>query len=137
LSMAITTLQAFLEGNRSTDHLAYCSMYCFEIQSTDTNSISDGLYLNIPVSSLLKLAQHYENGAAKYADRNWEKGGWLNRYLNSAMRHLQNYLAGDRLEDHLSATVWNCFCIMHTMDVIERGLLPEELDNLPNYMAVL
>ena len=83
--------------------------------------------------ALRRLAQHYENGGLKYADRNWEKGIPLSRYVDSATRHLNNYLEGMRDEDHLSACAWNCFCIIHTEEMIERGLLPKKLNDLPNY----
>jgi hypothetical protein len=84
--------------------------------------------------ALRRLAIHYENGALKYSERNWEKGGDTSRYLCSAISHLQDYLEGDRLEDHLSASVWNIFCIVHTEEMIKRGLLPETLHNMPNYL---
>src|SRR5574340_879833 len=85
--------------------------------------------------ALRLLAIHYENGCIKYPDRNWEKGGKLSRHLNSAMRHLQAFLEGDRSEDHLSACAWHCFAINHNLEMIKRGKLPAELNDLPNYMV--
>lgn len=92
-----------------------------------------GRYDLISPLALRKLAIHYEGGANKYSDRNWEKGGPVSRHLNSAIRHLQQYLEGDRSEDHLSACVWNCFAITHIMEMIDRNLLPISLNDLPNY----
>jgi hypothetical protein len=69
----------------------------------------------------------------KYADRNWEKGGKISRYLCSAKSHLDDYLEGDRKEDHLAAAAWNIFCIIHTEMMIERGVLPAELYDMPDY----
>ncbi len=83
--------------------------------------------------ALRKLAIHYDRGCMKYSERNWEKGGPHSRHLNSAMRHLQDYLEGDRKEDHLSASAWNVFCILHNQEMIDRGLLPSELNDLPCY----
>ena len=79
-------------------------------------------------------AQHLENGAVKYGDRNWEKGQPLSRYFDSAIRHMYGYLAGLNDEDHLAAARWNIACIIHTEEMIERGLLPQELNDLPNYI---
>src|SRR5688500_10968468 len=62
-----------------------------------------GRYDLITPLGLKRLAVHYENGAIKYGDRNWEKGQPLSRYLDSAIRHLYCYLAGMRDEDHLAA----------------------------------
>jgi hypothetical protein len=79
------------------------------------------------------LAIHYERGAVKYSERNWEKGGFFSRHLNSAIRHCFDYLEGCRKEDHLSAAVWNLFCIIHHTVMIERKLRPKELNDLPTY----
>lgn len=83
---------------------------------------------------LKRLAKHYENGAVKYGDRNWEKGQPMSRYLDSALRHLSNYLEGMRDEDHLSACLWNVGAMIHTEELIARGIMPKELDDMPNYL---
>jgi hypothetical protein len=38
-----------------------------------------------------------------------------------------------RDEDHLSAAVWNIFCIIHMEEMIERKLISKDLNNLPDY----
>ena len=86
----------------------------------------------IPPEALRKLAIHYERGARKYSDRNWERGIPLSKHLNSALRHLQDFLEGDRTEDHLSACVFNCFAIAHGLHKIDLGKLPADLNDLPN-----
>lgn len=87
----------------------------------------------VPPIPLKRLAQHYENGAKKYAERNWEKGLVLGRFLDSALRHLNEYKDGDRSEDHLAAAAWNVFGFIHTEAMIRRGKLPPELDDA-NYL---
>lgn len=84
----------------------------------------------IPTYPLRRLAKHYENGASKYGDRNWEKGQPLSRYIDSAMRHLVGVLEGLSDEDHASAVSWNMFAYIHTLKLIEDGKLPKELDDL-------
>ena len=74
------------------------------------------------------------NGAIKYKDRNWEKGMPLSVYLDSAERHLTKFREGHREEDHMSAVAWNAFGLIHTQEMIKRGLLPKEFDDLPNYL---
>ena len=96
-------------------------------------SSGKGRYDLISPLFLKRLAKHFENGAKKYGDRNWEKGIPLSSYLDSAMRHLSNYLEGLRDEDHLAAAAWNISCLIHMEEMIERELIPKELDNLPNY----
>jgi hypothetical protein len=80
-------------------------------------------------------ARHMENGAVKDGDRNWEKGQPLSRFLDSAMRHLNTYMEGHRDEDHLAAARWNIACMIHTEEMIQRGRLPAELNDLPDFTA--
>lgn len=83
----------------------------------------------IPPSVLLRLAQHYENGARKYTERNWEKGQPLQQYYNSAMRHLLAIADADLSEDHFAAAIWNIAAMIHHIDAMLDGALPEELDS--------
>ena len=66
----------------------------------------------IPTQLLFRLAQHYERGAVKYDDRNWEKGMSISRCIDSAMRHLTKYVAGWNDEPHLDAAIWNLAAVM-------------------------
>jgi hypothetical protein len=84
----------------------------------------------LPALALKRLAQLYERGAEKYGDRNWEKGQPLSWYLDSAARHLFDYLGGDRSEDHVTAVAWNALGFVATEIRINAGLLPAELDDI-------
>lgn len=83
----------------------------------------------IPAVMLRRLAQHYENGALKYGDNNWQKGQPLNQYWNSAMRHLLAIQDGLLDEDHYAAVIWNVACMIHHIDAMLDGKLPESLDS--------
>jgi len=72
-----------------------------------------GRYDLISVYALHRIAIHYEKGASKYDDRNWEKGIPASRCISSALRHTLQYLAGCNDEDHLAAACWNLMAIMH------------------------
>lgn len=61
----------------------------------------------LPACALLRLAKHYEEGAKKYTDRNWEKGIPMSVMIDSGMRHLLKYMDGQTDEDHLCAAAWN------------------------------
>ena len=89
-----------------------------------------GRYDLLPPYAIHRLAQHFENGAKKYGDRNWEKGQPLSRFLDSAIRHLFKYLGGSRDEDHLAAAAWNALAFIQTEQWIKEGKLPEELNDL-------
>lgn len=83
---------------------------------------------------LRRLSVIYERGADKYGDRNWEKGGKLSRFICSALRHTFQYLEGMRDEDHAAQALWNIAAIIHVEEMIKRGLMPAELDDLPNFV---
>lgn len=102
--------------------------------SFDGGSVRDsqegkGRYDLIPTGPIHRLAQHYENGAIKYAPRNWEKGQPLSQYYNSAIRHLMALRDADLSEDHAAAALWNIVAIMHHIDAMIDGKLPVELDD--------
>ena len=68
----------------------------------------------LPACAVLRLARRYEAGAKKYSDRNWEKGIPVHSFIDSAIRHLMNYLDGQTDEDHLCAAAWNLMEAMWT-----------------------
>ena len=72
-----------------------------------------------------------EKGAAKYADRNWEKGMPLSVFLDSALRHTFKLLAGQTDEDHAAAALFNVSGFIWTQEQIANGRLPESLNDLP------
>jgi len=72
-----------------------------------------GRYDLIPPVMLRRLAVHYENGAIKYKPRNWEKGLSVAHCVDSLKRHMDQYIMGDKVEDHLAAVIWNAAAIMH------------------------
>lgn len=93
-----------------------------------------GRYDLLPVLALRRLAVVLEKGAEKYDPRNWEKGMPLSRFMDSGLRHLFKYLEGWNDEDHAAQALWNIACMIQTSEMIERGLLPPELDDLPTYL---
>ena len=106
-------------------------------QEFETGSVRDeragkGRFDLLPPYAIERLARHFENGATKYGDRNWEKGQPLSRYLDSAFRHIVKVLAGMNDEDHMSAAAWNILALIETQHRIDSGVLPKHLDDLPN-----
>ena len=76
------------------------------------------------------LAIHMQDGAAKYSDRNWEKGQPLSRYIDAAERHMWSVENDEKDENHMGAWLWNVHCFIHTAYKIAAGELPEELNDL-------
>ena len=62
----------------------------------------------------LEVAIHFEEGAKKYGDRNWQKGIPAHCYIDSAVRHYLKHLRGDDDEPHNRAFVWNILCCIWT-----------------------
>lgn len=111
-----------------------------ERRSFNTGSVRDvrtgkGRYDLLSPLALRRLAQHTENGAAKYGDKNWEKGQPLSVYMDSMIRHAYNVLEGKKDEDHAAAMMWNAMAFIHTQEAIERGVLPRELNDLNDYTS--
>ena len=62
----------------------------------------------------LELSKHFEEGAKKYGENNWQKGIPTHCYIDSAVRHYLKYLRGDKDEPHDRAFIWNLVCCIWT-----------------------
>jgi hypothetical protein len=85
----------------------------------------------LPFEGLKRVAIHYQNGAKKYEDRNWEKGAPFSRYISAIQRHASQYASGYRDEDHLAAVAWGALALLTFEERIKRGEMDSRLDNLP------
>ena len=90
----------------------FCDRYQYAIKVLRSFSdlTEDSIY-----KMMLEVAIHYEEGAKKYDERNWEKGLPLWCFLDSAIRHLLKYLDGWTDERHDRAFVWNMLGFMFTL----------------------
>jgi hypothetical protein len=62
----------------------------------------------------LEVSKHFEEGAKKYGEYNWQKGIPTHCYIDSAVRHYLKHLRGDKDEPHDRAFVWNIMCCIWT-----------------------
>jgi len=84
--------------------------------------------LSVPIRGMVKLAEHYSLGSAKYPDGpsvngftypNWAKGQLFDSMLiNSTLRHLYAYCNGEQYDadfgsHHLIAVSWGIACLHH------------------------
>ena len=85
----------------------------------------------IPPEALEALAIHYGQGAAKYGDRNWERGMKWSNVFAPLMRHAWRWWRGKSYDDedprmpgfrahHMIAVAWNAFAA-YTYDVRRIG----------------
>lgn len=86
-----------------------------------------GRYDLLSPIALRRKAMVFERGAAIYGDRNWEKGFPLHSHLDSAFRHLCQYIEGLGDEDHLGQASWHIDAAMHVEEKALAGELPREL----------
>lgn len=84
--------------------------------------------LSVP-DMMLEVAVHYEEGAKKYGEHNWEKGLPLWCFIDSATRHFLKYLGGRTDERHDRAFVWNMLGFMYTIrhSDMSEGASKEEI----------
>ena len=69
----------------------------------------------------LEVAKHYEEGAKKYGENNWQKGIPTWCYIDSAIRHYLKWLRGDKDEPHDRAFVWNIMCCIWEVDYRDKN----------------
>ena len=92
-------------------------------------SIGRGRYSLIPPIALRALALRFEEGGKLYGDNNWHNGFPLSRLIDSMSRHTLALSEGDTSEDHAGAILWNASAFLWTEDQINKGNLPQELDD--------
>lgn len=95
---------------------------CFDGFNYDFNPNISGM--------ILELSKHFEEGAKKYGQHNWERGIPTHCYLDSAVRHLLKWCRGDDDERHDRAFVWNIVCLIWTLRYKPEldDLAPEDWD---------
>lgn len=84
----------------------------------------------IPIRPLTLLAEHFGRGAAKYTDRNWERGyDWSLSYA-ALQRHLTAWWGGEDCDpelgsSHLDAVMWHAVALREFVEA------HPELDDRP------
>lgn len=78
----------------------------------------------------LEVAKHFEEGAEKYGEHNWEKGLPIECYINSMTRHYLKWLRGDTDERHDRAFAWNVICCIWTLENSKTEPIQTELCNM-------
>ena len=97
-------LGCFLETKKSEFLYMALDEFGKEAYSTDVETM------------LLEASIHYEEGAEKYGENNWQKGLPVNCYVDSAVRHYLKWCRGDEDEPHARAVVWNLMCCAWEVD---------------------
>lgn len=96
----------------------------------DTGAVRDrragkGRFDLLSPIALRRLAGVMERGATKYGDHNWEKGMPFSCFVDSALRHINQFISGKDDEDHLAQAAFNIFALIHFSEA------KPELNDLP------
>ena len=67
-------------------------------------------------NALLEVSIHYEEGAEKYGEHNWEEGIPAHSFVDSAIRHYIKLRRGDKDERHDRAFIWNLLGLLWTIE---------------------
>ena len=78
-------------------------------------------YIHPEIHMLLEVSKHFEEGALKYGENNWQKGIPVSCYIDSAVRHYLKWLRGDQDEPHDRAFVWNIMCCIWEVDYRDKN----------------
>lgn len=101
-------------------------MKSFESGAIRENKDGKGRHDLLPFCALNRLAKHFQRSLREHPERNWEKGIPMSSFLDSAIRHLFNYMDGQADEDHLCSAAWNILCAMWTEEKLPQ------MQNIPS-----
>ena len=99
----------------------YLEMINKFLTTRDVRNIEDAVmqfseqYFPTPETALMELSIHYEEGAKKYSEYNWQKGIPCHCYIDSGLRHLMKFFRGDTDERHDRAFIWNMVGLLWTL----------------------
>jgi hypothetical protein len=76
----------------------------------------------VPYDALEEVVRVYTVGAAKYGDRNWEKGIKFGRVFAAIQRHLSAFWRGEEIDpedslSHLAHAAWGCLTLLHYQQI--------------------
>lgn len=114
------------DGN--TARLYECIRLFSSYYGEETNTTTD-------CTMFLEVAKHFEEGAKKYGENNWQKGLPVNCYIDSAARHYLKWLRGDNDEPHDRAFVWNLLCCIWEVDFSPRAKRKVEVPYMEKHIA--
>lgn len=101
--LVLSNIASFAE-NGDTDNL-YAALRVFATTAYDGKE-----------TMILEASKHFEEGAEKYGENNWQLGIPVGCYINSAVRHYLKFKRGDNDEPHDRAFVFNVMCCIWESD---------------------
>ena len=112
-SPIIECIKDFLDSENTNFLYAALSRFAIDCYNKDAHYERT---IQVEATMLLEVAKHFEEGAKKYGENNWQKGIPVHCYIDSAIRHYLKWLRGDKDEPHDRAFVWNLMCCIWEVD---------------------
>ncbi len=116
----ILNLKIFLHTNDTTYLYTCLSTFAHVYDDGKIKASNEKIYEQRYCTMFLEVAKHFEEGAKKYGENNWQKGIPPKCYIDSAVRHYLKWLRGDKDEPHDRAFVWNLMCCIWEVDYREK-----------------
>lgn len=120
LECALSYLLRAVENSRDDLGIYWAIILCAIAEGINENENTKDCkkfsYCGMFSYGMIQVSKHYEEGAKKYGENNWQNGMPCHVYLDSAMRHLMKSIAGMDDEPHIRATCWNLLCYLWTKD---------------------
>jgi hypothetical protein len=117
----ITRLKTFLSFKNTTYLYTILNDFAKFYDDGKTKTTPDEICNQRYCTMFLEVAKHFEEGAKKYGENNWQKGIPVKCYIDSAVRHYLKWLRGDKDEPHDRAFCWNLMCCIWEVDYSERS----------------
>lgn len=115
LKEAMTSAMHYMAGHDDKNYLAIAARAAtiatgiVESVSGDAdgNKVEGGNIDGYLAFGLKQVSMHYETGAIKYGENNWQLGQPLHVFLDSGMRHIAKAIGNITDEPHCRASAWN------------------------------
>ena len=111
--------------------------FAYDHTPADERTVDDEASINVQWFArglsplfLQRLGMHLMRGSLKYSEMNWALGIPIKRSYASLKRHIDQVTCGDMDEDHHGAVACNLMFIIHTLEAIERKILPATLNDI-------
>jgi len=110
---------AFVDKNYVDTILALTAKHYIETHAVKVSKNFDGMVDHDAImlgwwEMLYALAQHFQKGAEIYGPHNCEKGIPAWSFQDSGLRHMSQYLNGEKDEPHWISAIWNFWMLLWT-----------------------
>lgn len=120
LMVVARMLEEKMGEDRIMGEIARFARFGFTLPLYNALSLFGKMAFDNVETMLLEVSKHFEEGAKKYGDNNWQKGIPVNCYLDSAIRHYLKWRRGDKDEPHHRSFCWNLMCCIWEVDYHEH-----------------